>query len=981
MASKSGGATATSSTPKPPAAAPASTSMPPPATPGAKAPKKPDKTGSKESKSQPAAKKPKLMHEVHHIGPVANLEEMEVKVLKFQNRKLTEKVEELNEREERHRKEIAQLKERSSQTDTEIFLINRYTKSLDEHAKTLLKRFETDDTAENESSEHPSSPVTAFVSILSTLDVDEQGKQLSGRAQDMQNLVAKLVQMYENVSNQSRSTLEKIKNGESMEDDTKLYIDQLVKKNELLEKEALKTQKLYHEAMLKSSRVNDRISQLETERDEQKNRAVDLEWERDEEASKRSKTEMKLKEMTKLYTELAATPAVAAIADAPNGSAVVVPVVPQANVTEMESELEDQKALAASRLQEIEKLRAEKVDLAVKVDELKIQVQSPPDELITGSAKYKSLQTYLTVLDMEYKKLQGYYRVAKDAVTTLRNSYLEQLKEAQRHEEDGSQTLQTFLSNLQTATNAARRDYNTLRIDYEQEHASRENSGTNKDYDKLFKSVMQHNSSLQTEVSRLKKRVYTLQAELTKYQPKDHRGHTQLKPGSQPGISSDKRGISPEKADVNAKRDSTGSTGEAGTSLPRQNSQTSLQGEPSSESPEMTRGDIKEMKKQLRDKTKEYDELKLLYDMTKQANKSSRELVDVMASEKKLKEENAELKKNLAATEAKLQSTETELRSTTSELESSKARMKELDDKVHELEREYEKAKSERQRTGPDEELYKKVKFLEENWSLSKKALERKAAEEEGLMNEMEVTGQALEDMQNQNKQLIDQLKEKDNTNLKWMTDNIRNNHIIKALRDEKQAQEVRYQTTLQCLEKYEYQLRLGGESLRCVEETNRVLEEDRRRCEENMELWKSKALDRTKEANDLKLKLGQLEKELESVKTMHADKLRAKEADAGRNKRLVEENTELKRKLDRAKLIENAGSSDTILQEEIREYHQLLNCQSCKAARKDTVLTSCYHVFCHSCISKRYELRERRCPSCSVSFSANQIHRLYLGT
>ena len=132
-------------------------------------------------------------------------------------------------------------------------------------------------------------------------------------------------------------------------------------------------------------------------------------------------------------------------------------------MTEMTSELEDQKALAATRLQEIEKLRAEKVDLSVRVDELKIQVsnpkfvisgmfppaseisirierfpkvplikvQSPPDELITSSAKYKSLQTYLTVLDMEYKKLQGYYKVAKDAVTILRNSYLEQLKEAQ----------------------------------------------------------------------------------------------------------------------------------------------------------------------------------------------------------------------------------------------------------------------------------------------------------------------------------------------------------------------------------------------------------------------------------------------------------------------------------------------------------------------------------------------------------------------
>ena len=98
----------------------------------------------------------------------------------------------------------------------------------------------------------------------------------------------------------------------------------------------------------------------------------------------------------------------------------------------------------------------------------------------------------------------------------------------------------------------------------------------------------------------------------------------------------------------------------------------------------------------------------------------------------------------------------------------------------------------------------------------------------------------------------------------------------------------MRYQTTLQCLEKYEFQMKLGAESLRCVEETNRVLEEDRRRCEENMEIWKGKSFDRTKEANDLKLKLGQLEKELESVKTMHADKLRSKEADAGRNKRLL---------------------------------------------------------------------------------------------
>ena len=53
----------------------------------------------------------------------------------------------------------------------------------------------------------------------------------------------------------------------------------------------------------------------------------------------------------------------------------------------------------------------------------------------------------------------------------------------------------------------------------------------------------------------------------------------------------------------------------------------------------------------------------------------------------------------------------------------------------------------------------------------AKKAIQTNKADEEAMMNEMDITGQALEDLQNQNKQLIDQLKERDNTNLKLMTD------------------------------------------------------------------------------------------------------------------------------------------------------------------------------------------------------------------
>lgn len=43
--------------------------------------------------------------------------------------------------------------------------------------------------------------------------------------------------------------------------------------------------------------------------------------------------------------------------------------------------------------------------------------------------------------------------------------------------------------------------------------------------------------------------------------------------------------------------------------------------------------------------------------------------------------------------------------------------------------------------------------------------------EEETLLNEMEVTGQAFEDMQEQNLRLLQQLREKDDANFKLMSE------------------------------------------------------------------------------------------------------------------------------------------------------------------------------------------------------------------
>lgn len=58
--------------------------------------------------------------------------------------------------------------------------------------------------------------------------------------------------------------------------------------------------------------------------------------------------------------------------------------------------------------------------------------------------------------------------------------------------------------------------------------------------------------------------------------------------------------------------------------------------------------------------------------------------------------------------------------------------------------------------------------------------------EEEALLSEMDVTGQAFEDMQEQNLRLLQQLREKDDANFKLMSERIKANQIHKLLREEK---------------------------------------------------------------------------------------------------------------------------------------------------------------------------------------------------
>lgn len=246
----------------------------------------------------------------------------------------------------------------------------------------------------------------------------------------------------------------------------------------------------------------------------------------------------------------------------------------------------------------------------------------------------------------------------------------------------------------------------------------------------------------------------------------------------------------------------------------------------------------------------------------------------------------------------------------------------------------------------------------------------------------MEVTGQAFEDMQEQNSRLIQQLREKDDANFKLMSDRIKSNQMHKLLREEKQILEDQVQTRDTQIEAMHIVLRKLEEKERILQNTVTTIEKELVLRQQAMEMHKRKAIESAQSAADLKLHLEKYHSQMKEAQVVVAEKTSSLETEAYKTKRLQEELGQFKRKAERMKKIEMTGTTiDEVMLEEIREYKETLTCPSCKVKRKDAVLSKCFHVFCYDCLRTRYETRQRKCPKCNAAFGANDYHRLFLST
>ncbi|KAH0626371.1 hypothetical protein JD844_001313 [Phrynosoma platyrhinos] len=994
-------------------------------------------SGPPEKKANREEKTTTTLIEPIRLGGISSTEEMDLKVLQFKNKKLAERLEQRQAFEDELRERIEKLEKRQATDDATLLIVNRYWKQLDETVQVLLRRYdggceqtqeepkletaggETDPSALGqeglERREGVLSPITppapwksmdlvlnepslSFLATLASSSSEEIELQLQERMEFSKAAVSRIVEVSDKIHRRTEELCQKIHarvEFDQLEEAVKALNKDLTRENRHLQDLTTQLQEKHHKISLEYTELQDKVTSSETKVLEMETTIEDLQWD----IEKLRKREQKLnKHLAEALEQLNSGYYASGSSGGFQGGQITLSMQ---KFEMLNAELEENQELANSRMAELEKLQQE-MQQAVRTNEkLKVALRSLPEEAVKETLEYKVLQSQFSLLYNESLQVKTQLDEARALLLTTKNSHLRHIEHMESDELNLQKKLRTEVIQLEDTLAQVRKEYEMLRIEFEQNLAANEQAGPiNREMRHLISSLQNHNHQLKGDVQRYKRKLREVQAEINKVrmqqsgfhsalaaappsagsedpggsvgppgvamvkdeegtvppdikkepkevqikkEPKEETVATPQPPGSHEGVkkeeeepptsqpptpqlpppprakeserskgrSGDRSGDRDRSRDREKEASSSSSTSSSSSSRDREKQK----GSGSSEDAKKKDSDLlKQLRAELKKAQESQKEMKLLLDMYKSAPKEQRDKVQLMAAEKKTKAEVEELR----------------------------VRIRELEEK--------EKKESKKM---ADEDALRKIK----------------STEEEALLSEMDVTGQAFEDMQEQNMRLNQQLREKDDANFKLMSERIKSNQIHKLLREEKD-------------ELAEQVLALKSQ----LEEKERVLQGNLGTVEKELtlrsqalELNKRKAVEAAQLAEDLKVQLEHVQCKLKEIQTCMAENRAAKEKESFNLKRAQEDISRLRRKLEKQRKVEVYADADEILQEEIKEYKAKLTCPCCNTRKKDAVLTKCFHVFCFDCVKTRYDTRQRKCPKCNAAFGAHDFHRIYI--
>ncbi|KAJ8980917.1 hypothetical protein NQ317_011558, partial [Molorchus minor] len=909
---------------------------------------------------------------------------MDIKVLQFQNKKLAQRIEQRCRTEQELRQRIEQLEKRQTQDDAMLNVVNRYWNQLNEDIRILLQRFDAE-TADESENKNESEATTSFLMQLSTWDKDELNDKLANRVQVSRRAVAKVIQAFDRLMQRNEKITLALK-GE-LEGQDAPSVDEVIRQTNIqLQAENRNLQALhtslhekYHTNSLKVAELQDSVTAKETEIAENDKLETHL-----AEAVEKLKTYHQLHGETDNKGKEQNKPA------------------PQTNVSQVKledltKEIEELKELSNNRLQELDKLHQTHRETLKEVEKLKMDIRQLPESVIVETTEYKCLQSQFSVLYNESMQLKTQLDEARQQVQTSKNAHLRNIEMMEGEELIAQKKLRQEVMQLEDFLAQLRKEYEMLRIEFEQNLAANEQTGPiNREMRHLITSLQNNTQQLKGEVHRykrkyketnaevpkLRKEIEELQAKLAHAQgsSQDSKEHIKKEEIKEEDTSNSEGGaqVKEEQVMMTVKKEEDDSE-QAGEWEDGKDQATG-----SGSSPSAKKDGIKQdktvIKKEVTVKTEkttgkpkkprkprllkaswkalnEQKEMKLLLDMYKGVSKEQRDKVQLMAAEKKLRTDLEDLRQTLK----KMQDNKRDDKRKLAEDEALK-KIKQLEEQKYELQKQVANQKPIDGNWGGHNVLHQMRPFVGSH-------------EEEALLNEMEVTGQAFEDMQEQNSRLIQQLREKDDANFKLMSERIKSNQLHKLAREEKDVLKEQVSTLTTQVESANLVVRKLEDKERILQNTLSTVEKELALRQQAMEMHKRKAIESAQSAADLKLHLEKYHSQMKEAQQVVAEKTSSLEAEAYKTKRLQEEIAQLKRKAERMKKMELAGTTlDEVMMEEIREYKETLTCPSCKVKRKDAVLSKCFHVFCYDCLKTRYETRQRKCPKCNCALELMTI-------
>uniref|UniRef100_A0A3P8VPI0 E3 ubiquitin protein ligase n=1 Tax=Cynoglossus semilaevis TaxID=244447 RepID=A0A3P8VPI0_CYNSE len=945
------------------------------------------------------------------LGGVSNNEEQDIKALQVKNRKLGESLDQRQVIEDELRERIERLETRQATDDASLLILNRYWNQLDENIKLTIRRYEK---ASSEPEKSPTGDGRSLKPETPEPDGDSNQERVKDRGQQGETSNSFLATLASSTSEEMEaelqvrveSSLKQANHVVEIYEALKSTVDQLKAEldsgmattlNSLLTSENERLQQLTedldqkHSHMTSESRslsraankADQRVSELQVLIEE-------LQWDMEKIRRRENRLNAHLSEIQ----ERVNSKGYKVCGEASSVCGTIT--INKRKFEEMNSELEENRELAENRLTELQKLQQDLQTVHQENNSMKTELMNRAEGFVKETSEYRCLQSQFSVLYNESLMLKSQLDETRSRLNTTRTARLRQLDHMENDEVTLQRKVRTEVFQLEDTLAQVRKEYEMLRIEFEQTLAANEQAGPiNREMRHLISTLQTHNQQLKGEVVKYKLRLRETQAEL--HQVRASKGNSILQSQSStemevkdetmspttPAVTSEpsvktepdnessvtlKEEEKEEKKEKDEKKDKdlikkeekdrerekekererpTRSSGiKEEKDKPGSSSQTEESaGERLSVVGGSKRKEMEQLKivrTELKKAQESQREMKLLLDMYRSAPKEQRDKVQLMAAEKKAKSEAEEIRQRL---------------------------------------RELEERERREGKKMADEEALRKIRSVEEQIDILNKKLSIAKQEEDALLSEMDVTGQAFEDMQEQNIRLMQQLREKDDANFKLMSERIKSNQIHKLLKEEKEELADQLLTLKTQVDAQLQVVRKLEEKERLLQGTIGTAERELTLRTQALDMNKRKAQDSALLSEEVRTQLEQVQQRLSLVREEVIENSISREKESFNARRAQEDISKMRRKIEKAKKpAEKISNGDDILNEEINDYKARLTCPCCNSRVKDAVLTKCFHVFCFECVKTRYDTRQRKCPKCNAAFGANDFHRIYIG-